>query len=51
MIKEDQQRVSEVDLGSATFLTDVLTNHRLPEIPAAYVNMIEKGWMEHVAKN
>lgn len=49
--KEDQQRVSEVDLGSATLPTDVLSSHRLPEIPATYVDVIEKGWMEHVAQH
>jgi putative spermidine/putrescine transport system substrate-binding protein len=48
--EEDQKRVSEVDLGMATLPADVLSNHRLPEIPAAYVDVIEKGWMEHVAK-
>ena len=49
--KEDQLRVSNVDLGAATLPTDVLASHRLPEIPAVYVDVIEKGWMEHVAKD
>jgi putative spermidine/putrescine transport system substrate-binding protein len=48
--EEDQKRVSEVELGTATLPADVLSNHRLPEIPAPYVDVIEKGWMEHVAK-
>lgn len=48
--EEDQNRVNEVDMGAATLPADVLSNHRLPEIPAAYVETIEKGWMEHVAK-
>jgi putative spermidine/putrescine transport system substrate-binding protein len=47
---EDQNRVSSIDRGVATLPAEVLTSHRIPEIPADSVDILEKGWLEHVAK-
>lgn len=49
--EEDRKRIEEMDMGATTLPAEVLSSHRLPEIPAAYVDFIEKGWMQHVAKN
>ncbi|MBT2570758.1 ABC transporter substrate-binding protein [Planococcus sp. ISL-110] len=48
---EQQQAMNEVDLGEATLPLDELEEHRLPELSADYIEIIEKGWMEHVAKD
>lgn len=47
---EEQERLQNIDRGVATLPADVLDSHRLPEIPAQYVILLEKGWIEHVAK-
>lgn len=46
----DQKSLAAIDRGPATLDSDVLARHRLPEIPSAYVEWIEKGWTEHVAR-
>jgi putative spermidine/putrescine transport system substrate-binding protein len=47
---EDQKKLAAIDRGIATLSAEELASHRLPEIPADYVNFLEKGWIEHVAK-
>ncbi|WZL73346.1 ABC transporter substrate-binding protein [Clostridiaceae bacterium 35-E11] len=47
---EDQKALNNIDRGEATLSPQVLERHRIPEISGVYVNQIEKGWMEHVAK-
>ena len=48
---EQQQAMNKVDLGEATLPLEELEKHRLPELSADYIEIIEKGWMEHVAKD
>jgi putative spermidine/putrescine transport system substrate-binding protein len=48
---EEQKRLNAIDRGKSTLSANVLANHRVPEIPAEYVETIEKGWLEHVAKH
>lgn len=48
---EQQQAMNDVDLGEATLPLDELENHQLPELSADYIEILEKGWMEHVAKD
>ncbi|TAA70508.1 ABC transporter substrate-binding protein [Planococcus salinarum] len=45
-----QQAMNAVDLGAATLSLEELENHRLPELSADYIKIIEKGWVENVAK-
>ncbi|TWT07990.1 ABC transporter substrate-binding protein [Planococcus sp. CPCC 101016] len=47
---EQQQAMNDVDLGEATLPFEELENHQLPELSADYIEIIEKGWMENVAK-
>jgi putative spermidine/putrescine transport system substrate-binding protein len=47
---EDLQKLKKIDRGVATLPAEELARHRVPEIPAAKVERIEKGWKEHVAK-
>lgn len=47
---EDQQLISGIDRGIATLPLDILTSHRLPELPSEYVGFLENGWLENVAK-
>lgn len=50
-LSEDQRSVFQsLDLGKATLPLDQLEANRLSEIPANYVEMIEKGWLSDVAK-
>jgi putative spermidine/putrescine transport system substrate-binding protein len=48
--EKHKKMLDAIDRGPATLPADVLTNHRLPEIPSSYVEIVEKGWIEHVAK-
>lgn len=48
---EQQKSMNAVDLGEATLSLNELEEHRLPELSADYIKIIEKGWMEHVAKD
>ena len=45
---EEKQIFDNIDLGIATLPQDVLLSHRLPEMPADLVPIIEKIWMENV---
>ena len=47
---EQQQAMNEVDMGTATLSLEELANHRLPELSADWIEIIEKGWMENVAQ-
>lgn len=47
---EQQQAMNEVDLGEATLSIEELEQNRLPELSSDYIDIIEKGWTEHVAK-
>ncbi|WP_281887088.1 ABC transporter substrate-binding protein [Paenibacillus sp. YYML68] len=47
---EDQRKLSAIDRGPATLPAAELASRRLPELPSDYVELIEKGWTEHVAK-
>ncbi|MDE4083534.1 ABC transporter substrate-binding protein [Planococcus maritimus] len=47
---EEQQAMNEVDLGEATVSIEELEQNRLPELSSDYIDIIEKGWAEHVAK-
>lgn len=47
---EEQQAMNEVDLGEATLSIEELEQNRLPELSSDYIDIIEKGWTEHVAK-
>ncbi|MGX7595843.1 ABC transporter substrate-binding protein [Planococcus plakortidis] len=47
---EEQQAMNEVDLGKATLSIEELEQNRLPELSSDYIDIIEKGWTEHVAK-
>ncbi|OZM57513.1 ABC transporter substrate-binding protein [Lottiidibacillus patelloidae] len=48
--KEDRVVIEKMDTGIATLTMDQLVKHRVPEIPAEYISVIEKGWLENVAK-
>src|SRR5699024_1830607 len=45
---EEKEILESVDLGKATLPQDVLAEHRIPEIPADLVPIIEKIWMETI---
>ncbi|WP_232787011.1 hypothetical protein [Planococcus sp. MB-3u-03] len=47
---EQQQAMNEVDLGEATLSIEELEQNRLPELSSDYIDIIEKGWTEYVAK-
>jgi putative spermidine/putrescine transport system substrate-binding protein len=44
----DQKRFQAVDLGPATLTSVQLNAVAVPEIPAAYLEALERGWDEHV---
>ena len=48
---DQQQAMNDVDLGEATLPLEELEQHRLPELSADYIEIIEKGWMENLAKD
>ena len=48
---EQRQAMTDVDLGKATLPLEELEANRLPELSADYIEIIEKGWVEHVAKD
>lgn len=45
---EEKELFKSIKLGEATLPQDVLLNHRVPEMPADLVPIIEKIWMETV---
>ncbi len=47
---EQQQTMNKVDLGDATLSLEELEAHRIPELSSDYIEIIEKGWLQNVAK-
>lgn len=47
---DQQQKFAELDLGEATLSVEELESHRVPEIPAKWVPVIEEVWSEEVAR-
>lgn len=47
---KDKKELSNINSGPATLSPEILSQHRAPEIRSSYVDPIEKGWQEHVAK-
>ncbi|AIY05442.1 ABC transporter, substrate-binding protein [Planococcus sp. PAMC 21323] len=47
---EQQQAMNNVDLGTATLSLAELEDNRLPELSSDYIEIIEKGWLQYVAK-
>jgi len=47
----DRQAMEAIDLGQATLPRTELSTHRVPEIKADYVNELENGWYDKVAKD
>jgi putative spermidine/putrescine transport system substrate-binding protein len=47
---EDVKKVNAIDRGVLALRLEVLQSHRIPEIKADYVEFIEKGWIDNVAK-
>lgn len=48
--KEETDKLNSVDRGKESLSAEELANHRVPEIHSEYIEEIEKGWMENVAK-
>ena len=46
--EKERERLASVKLGAATLPGDVLAQHRIPEMPADLVPIIEKIWMEEI---
>ena len=44
----EQEQFSAVDLGSGVLSQDELLSHRLPEMPASLVPVIEEIWLQEV---
>jgi putative spermidine/putrescine transport system substrate-binding protein len=47
---EDAKKINAIDRGESTLSLKELQSHRTPEIKADYVEYIEKGWVDNVAK-
>ncbi|WP_318505566.1 ABC transporter substrate-binding protein [Bacillus sp. T3] len=45
-----KQKLTQIDRGSATLPEEELMKHRIPEIGADYVQLLERGWMDYVSK-
>jgi putative spermidine/putrescine transport system substrate-binding protein len=45
-----KNELNGIDRGSATLPEEELMKHRIPEIGADYVQLLERGWMDHVSK-
>lgn len=45
---EEKELFDKVDIGEATLPQDLLLEHRIPEMPADIVPIIEKIWMETI---
>ncbi|MEH7251111.1 ABC transporter substrate-binding protein [Neobacillus niacini] len=50
-LSDEYKKVMEsIDRGRATLSQEELSSHRAPEIGADYVQWLERGWIENVAK-
>lgn len=47
---EQVKKINAIDRGASTLSLKKLQSHRTPEITADYVEYIEKGWLDNVAK-
>lgn len=47
---EDSQKIDNIDLGDSVLPLDTISEKRIPEILAEYVEKIEEYWTEKVAK-
>lgn len=47
---EQKAHVKEVDRGKSTLSAEVLDQHKLPEMSASYVDVLEDLWYERIAK-
>lgn len=48
---EEVRKINAIDRGASTLSLKELQSHRTPEITSDYVEFIEKGWLDNVAKN
>jgi len=48
---EERKKFQAVDLGPATLGSEILNRVAVPEIPAQYLEALERGWKEHVLDN
>ena len=46
--QEEKVRFESIELGIATLPQDILLEHRIPEMPADLVPIIEKIWIEEI---
>lgn len=46
--KSEQEHFDTLDLGVATLPISVLSTNSVPEIPSAYVELLEEGWETNV---
>jgi putative spermidine/putrescine transport system substrate-binding protein len=44
-----KKELAKIDRGPATLSEEELKMHRIPEIDADYVQLLERGWINHVA--
>ena len=49
--KQYQDQIDSIPLGEATLPVSVLSSHRVPEIPAGYIPLIEEAWYNKVARS
>ncbi len=47
---EQKTEVNGIDRGQSTLSPEVLDQHKLPEMSASYVNVLEELWYERIAK-
>ncbi|MEA4962635.1 ABC transporter substrate-binding protein [Lutispora sp.] len=47
---EEKKALSDLQLGEATLPQDIMSESRVPEIPANLIPIIEEEWIENVAK-
>ncbi|QJB56732.1 ABC transporter substrate-binding protein [Pseudodesulfovibrio sp. zrk46] len=48
--EEERKQFDAMDLGAATLTPEELSKQSLPEIPAEYLEALEKGWEENVLR-
>ncbi len=46
----EKDMVNSVDRGQSTLSPEVLGNHKIPEMSASYVEVLEDLWYESIAK-
>lgn len=48
---EEKEKLKQIKPGKAALSPEELEKYKLPELSGAYVDIIEEGWFNHVAKN